>query len=262
MNRRQIARQFAKLGLLSSVFASGSSFPATLPVESYLKSGLTFPILSVETLDDEHDRDHPARIKVARFRLSVAGSALTEARSSAWIGSGGTSTTDEALESAVKSFIDYLDGGKLVESTHAIQGRLVNESEQRLVTSTDGQHAVTDLEFEVYSARTSRFYHAPFRFAATPGSGQVVMTWTLAPTRFDTLRVILRRATGSTPPATVTDGTGVTLSGDLVTSKTDSGLAAGTYSYSLFMAYDETNATPTTADKYSAAATRSALVVS
>lgn len=84
-------------------------------------------------------------------------------------------------------------------------------------------------------------WQPPFAFVATGGAGQVAMTWDTLP-RWDFLRFVLRRAAGATPPATIADGTGVTLTPDTATSVTDTGLAAGTYSYSLFAQYDDTGA--------------------
>jgi len=96
-----------------------------------------------------------------------------------------------------------------------------------------------------------RYYHAPRKLAATGGVGSVSLTWQLPPDRYDRFRILLRRATGSTAPADQTAGTAVTLGSNLATSVTDSGLSAGTYSYSVFCAYDETNATPAQEDRYS-----------
>lgn len=127
-------------------------------------------------------------------------------------------------------------------------------------------------------ATDAKSFHKPTRFVATGGSGQVAMTWKLPPTRFDYRRCILRRASGATPPATVADGTGVTLGGTpdgvSAVSKTDSGLSAGTYSYSLFAAYNDysvnasTGADAPTADTtsagdlaYSPAVSRAGIVV-
>lgn len=97
-----------------------------------------------------------------------------------------------------------------------------------------------------------RYYHAPQRLVATAlGGGSVSLAWALPAARFDfhdTVttpsiaargRVVLRRASGSTPPASATAGTGVTLSGDFATSVTDTP-GAGTHSYALFVGYDET----------------------
>ena len=95
-----------------------------------------------------------------------------------------------------------------------------------------------DYSFELWCTK-NRFYHGPTRVTATGAAGQVALTWTLPPDRFDRNTMYLRRAAGATPPALVTDGTAVTLSSALATSVTDSGLAAGAYSYSLFCGYDD-----------------------
>lgn len=84
-------------------------------------------------------------------------------------------------------------------------------------------------------------YHPCRNFAATAlGGGQVSMTWKIPPTRYDSFRVVLRRAAGAVAPADITSGTGISLSGNLATSKTDTP-GAGTFSYALFFTYDETN---------------------
>jgi len=85
----------------------------------------------------------------------------------------------------------------------------------------------------------AREYHPATRLAgAYPGGGVANLTWALPPDRFDRDSVVLKRASGSTAPATVADGTPVTLSGDLATSVADSP-GAGTFSWALFAAYDE-----------------------
>lgn len=92
-------------------------------------------------------------------------------------------------------------------------------------------------------------FPAPTRFVATGGAGQVVMTWKLPPDRFDYRRCILRRASGETPPASATVGTGIPLGGTPdgrgAVTVTDV-IGAGTYSYSLFAAYNDYAVNPTT----------------
>lgn len=88
----------------------------------------------------------------------------------------------------------------------------------------------------------------------------VTLSWTNPSGRFDLHRIIMRRAAGSTAPATVTDGTGVTLGSDLATSVADTGLAAGTYSYSAFAGYDEINSPPSSSAKFSAPASITVVV--
>lgn len=108
---------------------------------------------------------------------------------------------------------------------------------------------------------SERSYPAPVNLVATPaGSGAVNLSWTLPPQRFDRLEVVLRRAAGSTPPASATDGTGVTLASAMATSVTDDP-GAGTFSYALFAGYDETSETPTTTDRWSSAVSRAGVVV-
>jgi hypothetical protein len=114
-----------------------------------------------------------------------------------------------------------------------------------------------DWTFDLFT-NTNRSYPEPINLVATGlSAGSVYLTWDLPPARYDRLSVILRRASGSTAPTSVTGGTGVTLSGALATSVTDAP-GSGTWSYALFAAYDESSATPTTADRYSDPATATA----
>lgn len=86
-------------------------------------------------------------------------------------------------------------------------------------------------------------YPAPTNLVATAaGGGAVTLTWTLPAARWDRRLVILRRAAGSTAPASATAGTGVTLSGATAVTVSDTGLTPGTYSYAVFEAYTETGA--------------------
>ena len=76
------------------------------------------------------------------------------------------------------------------------------------------------------------------------------LTWANPPSRYDLRRVRLRRAAGSTPPASISAGSEVTLAADLSTSVVDA-VAAGTYSYTLFGCYDETNSPPSADQRFS-----------
>lgn len=93
----------------------------------------------------------------------------------------------------------------------------------------------------------ARTYPAPTRFRGSDTGGDATLLWSLPPSRYDLLGLILRRASGSTAPAAIADGTGVALA---VTDTTvvDT-LSSGTYSYSLWASYDETGAGA--ADRYS-----------
>jgi hypothetical protein len=89
---------------------------------------------------------------------------------------------------------------------------------------------------------TFRTYQAPFGLTATPGGGgAVTLGWSAMP-RFDFLTFVLRLAAGTTPPATIADGTGVTLASAGAVTVTQTGVAPGVYSYSLFAQYDDAGA--------------------
>jgi hypothetical protein len=117
-----------------------------------------------------------------------------------------------------------------------------------------GYLAWRDYNFDILTTATL-FFHAPIYLTATPGASHAVtLAWALPPTRFDTLGLVLRRAVGSTAPAGPTDGTGVTVTAS-ATSVSDNTGATGVHSYSLFRSYDDIRDTPTTVERYSAAAT-------
>ena len=68
----------------------------------------------------------------------------------------------------------------------------------------------------------------------TPGTTQVLLSW-VNPTAADFTNVVIRRATGSTPPATATAGDAVATLATPANAFADRGLASGTaYSYSVF----------------------------
>lgn len=109
-----------------------------------------------------------------------------------------------------------------------------------------------------FKGTLARTYEKPSGFARTGSGATAVLSWNATP-RWDFYGFVLRRASGATPPATIADGTGVTLSSITATSKTDSP-GAGTWSYSLFSQYDDADAGAVTAT--SVPQTLSGLVVS
>lgn len=82
--------------------------------------------------------------------------------------------------------------------------------------------------------------------AGTPAANTVPLSWT-NPVDSDLAAIVVRYAAGSTPPATVSSGTGVTVSPATATSVTVSGLSASTgYAFAVF-ARDSSNNTSTAA---------------
>lgn len=110
------------------------------------------------------------------------------------------------------------------------------------VQELDGDRSVVVRTYTV-TAMCTRVdeYPAPRNVVATGGSGSIVMTWDLPPSRFDLSSIVVRYASGATPPASSSAGTGATLASDLATGVTIT-LAAGTWSVAVFARYVDTNA--------------------
>ncbi len=123
----------------------------------------------------------------------------------------------------------------------------------------DNSYAFQDFTGEVFCSADPYFPPAR-RLAATIRTGEVSLTWTNPATRYDTYRPRLIRKAGSVAPTSTSDGTELVLVG-MATSKVDSLLASGTYSYSLFMSYDDFSATPATDRQTSEAVSVTGVVV-
>lgn len=93
-----------------------------------------------------------------------------------------------------------------------------------------------DYLFEM-DCSADRSYEAAGSLIAT---GSVDLVWTIPNSRYDLASVVLRRAAGTTPPVTKADGAGITLGSALATSHSDTP-GSGTWSYSVFMVYDDAN---------------------
>jgi len=114
--------------------------------------------------------------------------------------------------------------------------------------------SMADYRFKFFCG-TVRSY-APVRelMVTVPSIGtQNDLAWTLPPDRYDRYKIVVRKATGTTPPASPSAGTGVTLGSDLATSVTDTVVFGSTTSYSVFVAYDETHEPLSVEERYSAA---------
>lgn len=138
-----------------------------------------------------------------------------------------------------------------VQETSGVKIIASHRSDVDVVGVSDMMEVLTRTYTITADCTDQRYYHPPMNLTATAtGGGNVNLAWTLPPNRYDRYRVILRRAAGSTPPASATAGTGITLSGNLATSVTDSP-GAGTFSYAIFASYDETAATPAADQRFS-----------
>ena len=114
--------------------------------------------------------------------------------------------------------------------------------------------------FEIWYT-TTEFYHPATYFRATGGAGQVILQWEASPDRYDWEAYRIEYASGGTAPATTGSGTVVTVTGGrLQENRTVTGLSAGTYSFSLWVAYNDIRGSGNQ-DNYSARVTRTSITV-
>lgn len=183
------------------------------------------------------------------------------------MGSAREGTTDSRGRGVLEIVEPVLAALELLNVQDGITVACVSQGEQatRRDPSDGTVYALQGLSFSVSCAR-ERYYPAPRRLVASPTSGEVALSWENPPARFDRLRVVLRRASGAVAPSSPSAGTGVTLASDFAESAVDT-VAAGTYSYALFMVYDEFSrgannvAAPSVMNRYSDAVEETSVVV-
>lgn len=118
----------------------------------------------------------------------------------------------------------------------------------------------------VCAATRARYYHPVAQATATQSGADVVLTWKNPGTRWDTYKIVARRASGPTAPASPTDGEDVAITGTPET-VTDTAPGSGTHSYALFVAYDEKwkwkapGASPAEAERHSAQETGTSVTI-
>ena len=261
MNTWQALRQLKAL-LLAAEWPDGDqekvlgSCLVTVAMEEQAFAQLRPPTALIVPTDAQHDPEDPGLV-MQQVELVL----VVPMRSSPWgedLLLGGPRTNGQGsssgrglleVEEAVLSAVRELD------QTDGIRLRLQQAGSAAAARDQGWGDVMTrSYRLELWTGM-DRSYPPPSRLAGSDGgSGVANLTWTLPPSRFDRLNVVLRRASGSTAPASVTDGTGVTLGSALATSVADNP-GVGTWSYALFAGYDEANATPATADRYSEAVT-------
>ena len=260
MNLLQVLKQVRYLlrsrqweGTGEIVFAEDSVHVTTAPEDHALASMIS-PIALIrpleETSDPKHDEEPDYLVGTFALKLITVTPGDAAIGENALIGANRTAGASSSkgrglleIEEEVFAAIESLNGVDGVEIQCRAKGAAgaTIDAEMRYM-------AFRDYTFEAI-VTADRFYHPPRNLAAVaPGGGQVSLTWTLPPDRFDRRQMVLRRASGSTAPATPTAGTGVTLGSDLATSVTDTP-GVGTWSYALFCGYTDTGAA--TNERYS-----------
>lgn len=152
----------------------------------------------------------------------------------------------------------YNAGKRLTEENGVvIQLRLLSEPAVRLDVEDDA-YAVEEYSAEVVCAADA-YYPPCRRLTAQPRTGEVTLTWKLPASRYDRNRTRLLRKSGTSAPTSITDGT-VLAAGETDESFVDTP-SSGTYSYALFMTYDDFDVASKTDLQVSASATKTSVVV-
>lgn len=258
LSRSQVSQQLVYLLNATSVLgASTSAFESTFSVEDYLASELTMPLAAVETLQTSNDPDALGRLGVAVFRVSVVSKVVSETKVSAYVGSGGSSSSQRGAEDVIRELLQTLNSsipGSFTASTHGFQGMVTTISQERTVFTQAQEFVVADFDLEVFDCSIADTYHSPRQFKATAASGGATLSWANPPARFDQYATVLRRGTnpGDAAPTGPTDGTSITVAGISSTSASDTGHSSGVvYNYSIFRTYTKA----TSGDQVSARAT-------
>lgn len=248
MNLWQALQQI-KFLLLSARWddAATAVFPETSVLctvggEADAINDLPVPVVLIGPLDYQVDPEHRQDAKIEKHRVSVLlmhvavgdkygeaallGSARTEGKNSS-LGRGILEI--EGRMNDTVSLLNEADG-VTIQASHA--GGIAAS-----ISGMRGYLATRETYYELVC--TSQKSYAPARaMTAVRAGGNVNLAWKLAPTRWDTRRVMLRRLAGAVAPVLPTDGVEVALGSDLPSAFVDA-VGAGTYSYSLFMVYDE-----------------------
>lgn len=267
MNEWQLLRQvqhllrLAKWPTTNSLVFARESVLATARIEESALDQLRTPVALLFAGDAQADPEAGEVPDLLRFRFTarlvhqVAGDAFGQ---NVLMGAN----PQDLNKSAGKGLLEVAE--KLLESIEflnrengvAVQSRFAS-AVSVAVRESLRYRAFRDYEFEAWVV-SDRVYPAPVNLKAT---GNVSLTWKNPADRFDRFRLTLRRAAGATPPATPTSGTGVALGGNLVESATDGPLAPGTYSYSLFMGYDDYHPVLSAEQAFSTPATATIVIV-
>lgn len=257
MNAWQAVQQL-KFKLLTRTWPDAPSNPvlqtvlATQGATSDLVDAFSPPMAIVSVLDQDADAQSPEH-KRQRFEVALAVAHRGDrAGEFALVGAQRNGPGRSAGRGLLEVEEQLLEVVNALNRTNAMQIQCVAASAAEAgVEDARGYVCARryTLEARLTTARKYQEANGGKKLTVVVAGATVTLSWAIAE-RFDfhatysvpalTVRGghVLRRAAGATPPATVTDGTGVTLSGAFATSVADTP-GVGTWSYSLFAKYEE-----------------------
>lgn len=225
-------------GSALGVFHNNSVIVSAAPSPGVFET-LIMPVAIMRPLSAQDDPEHDQEPDLIRQEMGltlaqmVAGDAVGEHALM-----GAIRQTDDAagrglleLEERVLAEIGILNG---------LEGfNILNRFRSAPKADVGGNRYIVwkDYLFEM-DCGVDRTYEAAGALTTTEAGGTITLLWTLPSNRFDISAAVLRRASGTTPPATKASGTGITL-GSALALTVDDAAGSGTWSYSLFVEYDD-----------------------
>lgn len=262
MNSWQAARQIQYLLQQETwdgstpVFAS-ANVVVTVASEDDFYTPTRSPLAIVTPLNRRDDEQEP-NLKTETFgvRLVVI-NRHDEVGEAALIGSNRTGQSDSRGRGLLEIEEKLFDAVALADRTSGFRVVCRAAGAGRAEIRDDLYLCARDYELEAV-VTADRSYAPVRKLSSSVASGTVTLSWTLPGDRFDRRQVVVRRASGSTAPASATAGTGVTLGSDLP-STVDDTPGSGTWSYAVFVGYDEYGSS--TNERFSSSATAEGVVV-
>lgn len=212
-------------------------------------SDLRYPIAMIVDAGQESDPQTP-ELMTCRWRVMLFARAEgQEASMAATVGSPRTGGLGSSEGRGVMEIAEEAVRVLSIETTaNGLRAAARVRSGAQGAVIGSGHVVGKEIEVETWATAT-RHYDPPLFLAGTGGAGQVALTWVNAPARWDQytgprhdgvrLAPVVRYASGATAPTSAVTGSEVTgiVAGD--TSKTVTGLSAGTYSFAIFQPYTE-----------------------
>lgn len=263
MNTWQLLRQLRSVllartweGGANKVFASRSVIATAGITDEKALAKLRTPILLLFVGPATPDKDQPnllRQIVMGRLIVSVRGGAGGGLGDRPLLGSNPIATDQSEGRGLLEVEEEVLGAVENVGKASGIQ--ILNRALSGVApTVLDGRDyaAVKDYEFEAW-VTSARFYPPARSLQLTDlTAGQARIDWKNPPARFDRFNWQIRRLSGSTAPALPTDGTQVSTNTNFAIETFTDTPTAGTFSYSVFIGYDDLRDPPSAERRFSA----------
>lgn len=218
----------------------------SMPIEEYANLGA--PAILIAVNDDEADEQSPGYVRqtfTVTYWCSVPGDLRGQ---NALLGAN---RTGGAVSSSGRGILEYAEevSRTLRQIQETLGVKIIAKRKSDVGTGIMSGLGYVAMRQTIFEAKCTdqRYYHPVLRLTNHPGDwGGLKLDWSDPPDRFDgAARYIrIRRATGSTPPASVTDGTQVADVLRGVGTVVDAAVfgVPGTYTYAAFAGYSDSGA--------------------